>query len=758
MCNGIQKGQKWDMVNHYLHGMISYIPFHMSSNKFQEVLIKAKKRGNVAQNEIFWIEVSESLWTHLNKGLSKFDDQLLCATCFYTVVTHIPKEKQEYYCTDILEVIENELTLREYNKVSSETSKVISFMYGIFQSSFLTQDANVKNLPSVLQASFKLLIKIAYEYSKFTFIAFKTISSFKKVCGTELQQNLLCKENQITLLNLTNHNWENPITGVRDLNRTIFHTLMSVNNDNMFEKVLEEINLFYWNKAKYLMLTEIVAQCNKEVKYNWIDGLIYSLHKPGLVSAGADLYYAIFKTLNSAEIWCRIFLEPVIKVLNGPSIKAIENFNNYWCLTTLKTYPSLTEIIMNELKKLSECEHKLYSILCVLKQANKLGIIVKDWDSIDFKEKMVLDGLDNYNNCVRMLAFDIVCVSQDKAMPASVEYDLILKFLKNNVNSDCTVLRISMLNSFINFLTRVHITFLNYMKSDQNNEMNNLEMFCETFQQFVIDCLLMNGNYQRKITCIKLANTYLNGLSEVPRKRQKQTKQSNVTMIGMLEKKGIWMMSQDTFVKKLLSLLNDPAEDVRENVSQLLMKHFAKQLTRTEMFNNLIEQAIKSMQSKFFYEISCGQTMFKLIISLLTKENNIEAKFKNIEDIFHFASDELITEYRLKRGIVEALENGKQLHSFMSILHAVLEVNLQHSNKMPDVRILELIDILNGISNQFAWDEDSSTSSDFSKMSDMVQNIITKSGCTTSEKDGTKISGLHQIILNCLWLNVKVNR
>lgn len=715
------------------------------------------------QNEMFWIEVSESLWAHLSKGLSKFDDQLLCATCFYSGLTLLSAEAQEHYCNDVLELIKNEIKLRNDNKVSSETSKVISFMYGMFQSSFLTKiDANVRNPLSVLQASFQLLTKIAYEYSEFTFIAFKTISSFKKVCGTELQQYLLCKENQVTLLNLTNHNWENPITGVRDLNRTIFHTLMSVVNDNMYEQILEEINRFYWNKAKYLMLTEIVGLCNKDVinllqKYNWMDGLIYSLHKSGLVSAGADLYYEIFKKLNSAEMWCSIFLQPVMNILNGPSSKAIENFNNYWCLTTLKTYPSLMEIILNKLQNVKESAHKLYSTLCILKQANKLGFISKDWDSIAYKEKAVLEGLDNYNNYLRMLAFDIVCVSQEKAMPGSVEYELILNFLKNNVNSDCTVLRISMLNSFSNFVTRLHITFLNYMNNDLKDDMKHLEIFCKTFQQFFIDCLFMNGNYQRKITCIKLANIFLNGLTEVPRKRLKQARQSNVTIIGMLEQKGLWMMSQEIFIKKLISLLNDPAEDIRENVSQLLLKHFAKQLTKTDTLNDLIEQALKSMASKFFYEISCGQSMFKLIINLLMKDNNTDAKFKSVEDIFNFANNELIIEYKLKRGIVEALENGKQLHSFMSILHAVLEVCLHHSNKMPEVRIFELIDILNAVSNQFSWDEENSTSSDFSKISDMVQNIITKSGCTNSDEDETKISGLHQIILNGLWLNVKVN-
>lgn len=75
---------------------------------------------------------------------------------------------------------------------------------------------------------------------------------------------------------------------------------------------------------------------------------------------------------------------------------------------------------------------------------------------------------------------------------------------------------------------------------------------------------------------------------------------------------------------------------------------------------------------------------------------------------------------------------------------------------IPDRDILELLRILEDISTQFAWDE-SSSSSDFSQINDMVQKIIDNSGVTSKEgEDNTKISGMHQIVLNCIWLNVKV--
>ena len=108
---------------------------------------------------------------------------------------------------------------------------------------------------------------------------------------------------------------------------------------------------------------------------------------------------------------------------------------------------------------------------------------------------------------------------------------------------------------------------------------------------------------------------------------------------------------------------------------------------------------------------------------------------------------------------MESIENGKQMHSFISILLVILETCICNSRKLVnlDYFVHELLNILEDITNKFSWDHKKSTSSDFSKMNEMVQDIIINSGYNPNDcDDQTKISGLHQIVLNCLWLNVKV--
>lgn len=731
-------------------------------------MLKLSKENSDTTKE-FWNQVSDNLWVHLQTGFKTFDDQLLCATCFYTVIPL--SDKQNVYLTELLQIINKELfTKKKHDGESAKTYNVASMMYGMFQSTFLTQktDKDVSKIESVLKSMFDLLLLMGYEYSQYTFISFKTIKLFKKVQCTDFQESIFNKENQIKLLNFVNHNWENPVTGIRDLNRCIFQTLISTIDEEMHERVVKEINGFYWNKAKYLMLSEMIENRNKNLfslvhDNRWVDGLVYSLHKPGLVSAGADMYYALLKKINSESDWCKLFQSQVMNILNGSNSKAIENFKNFWCLITMKKFPTLPYLLLDELKNQYYSEKNLCSQLCIMKQANKLGIIEKKWSATeDFGhiENTVLKGLDNCNYYTRMLAFDIVCVSQRKLVPSQLEYDLILNFINNNVNSDCTVLRLSMLNSLNHFLTQLHSIFLIMLvKQESTKDLQELLEFCKRLQSLVVSSINLNGNYQRKITCVKLCKTIVSCFSEIPCKKRGQTRNANITLIEYVKEKKCWILSTEDFVLKLVSLLKDPTDDVRENIIQLLLNHYTEELKEPNIMQHLVNGALNSMKSKFFYEISCGQSMFKLLTNIVIKDKHSIAEYKSVEDIFYFAYNELIIQHKAKINIVNSIETGKQLHSFMNILLVVLETCISNSYKIDINKIMpEFIEVLESISSQFAWEEESSTSSDFSKMSDMVESMIDNSGLSFGdEADQTKISGLHQIVLNSLWLNVKVN-
>lgn len=726
----------------------------------QEILVKAKASyKSTNQDTEGWNEILQILWHHIQIGFKKLEEQLLCATCFYTVLTLT--DKHDCFLTQIAEILKSELLIREKFKNRTSSNLTISLMYGMFQSTFFAHEIkDVSSVICVLEFTFNLLISMGYEYSQYTFLAFKVIRSFKKICGNYLETYIFNDENNIKLLNLVTHNWENPVTGVRDLLQDIFTTIINVTDDAMRKSILEEVNGFNWSKAKYLMLSIIVevdfsnGSLITQLKSNgaWIDGLMVSLHKPGLVSAGADLYYTILKKILSQEQWCEIFLSDVVNILSGISQKAIENFNNYWCLTTLKTFPCLMEIILYNLEA-NDIDKKLSSILFIMKQGNKLGMLNKCNDNDETKKINcnILTGLKHTDHKIRILAFDIICNRHNKSLPTQIEYVLILDFLHNNLNSDCTVLRLSLLDSLKVFLSQIHIDFLNHMKHCTKTDEENFINFCYKLQKILIDSLNLNGNYQRKITSIKSINLVWTSFSQIAKK-----KQNNTTLLKYLTEQKVWILTNEYFIQKMVDLLNDPSEDIRENVIKLLHNFYFKDVT--PLLDDLCVAAFKSLKSKFFYAIACGQSILKLTTRIIFEEQTAKFKFRDIEDIFYIGYNELITEYK-KRDIMYSIENGKQLHSLIGILHVVIEVAILNKYRVniSNSHIELLLNALEDIANQFCWEQESSISSDFSKMNDMVQDIIIKSGYDIlNEYDESKISGLHQIVLNCLWLNVKV--
>ncbi|XP_032518416.2 uncharacterized protein LOC116770886 [Danaus plexippus] len=729
----------------------------------QEVLIATKKAS--IQNEEYeeFNIILEMLWDHLKTGLEEFDDQLLCSTCFYNVLNK--STKQEFYLNQILIIINDELEINEKNH--DNISLATTLCYGLFQSSYLANDLkNTAVLENTMKSIFKLLVRMSYEYTQYTFIAFKTMSSFKKVIGTSLEMTIFSNENKIKMLHVINNNWENPITGIRNLNRILFQTLLQVINDDVLTQIIREINKFYWNKAKYLMLTEVILKYSGNIvdyvlKNMWLGGLLNSLYKPGLVSAGADMYYAILEKLNSENCWTTLFLEPVIELLTGASFQAIENFKNYWCLNTFKKFPTLAKDLVQHLKLASYSELKLYSILCVLKQANKLALIERKWTtaSHNSNEQLVLTSIDHCNAFIRMTAFEITCVSHQKCLPTQIEYEQILNYLRDNINSDCTVLRLCMINSLDSFLTQLHTNFMNIVNDEG---LSPLKCFFKSLQSFIIESLSLYGNYQRKITTIKVLYTIFNSLSgKSKKKNKKQNCSSKPTLLTFLKENNCWEFDNADFILKLMSLLKDPANDVHENVLQLLCNYYLNDFNNSNLFICLVEEGLTCVKSKFFYEICSGHNIFKLIVNVLIETNkfiNKEVNFKTIIDVFQFAYKEIDCGSYSKENIVKSIIEGRQLHAYLGILFVIFDASLKTGFKIPiDYEgIIKLVDVLEIISNQFAWEEDTLTSSDFSKMSDMVQTLINNSEyAEENNQDQTKISGFHQIVLNCLWLNVK---
>lgn len=675
-------------------------------------------------------------------------------------------ENRDLYLIQVIEIISEELDVQTVAvKESSCTKLALSVIYGLLQSLFLpyTNEHNTPLLKDLLLKAFDLMLLMSYKYTQYTFMVFRILTSFKKICQYPYKIYVFDDNNKNKLLNLVCHNWENPITGIRDFNKKIFEMIL-LEIDNLCD-VVKEINDFPWNKAKYLMLSEIITQENGSVisllKKNpqWVHGVIDSLYKPGLVSAGADMYYAIIKKVTLKEEFSSIFLPKILLVLTTGPFKVKENFHNYWCLNTLKLHPCMMIDLLNSL--ITPDNRNIYVALSIIKQSKKLGMLNINWDvSNNNYMNMLFYGTKHLDPFIRMLAFDSLCLISGTGLPTEKEYDLIFSFLIENINSDCTVLRIGIINSFRLFLQKLHTNFIYVVKQGHNISNDQLFKFCDNIQTLIVNSMTIKGNYQRKITVLKICDTVLSSFCKIHGK--KNVASNMKTLMQTLKDVQMWHLNEENFVKTLLRFLEDPSDDIRDIIVQILIKYYSVDLIKLKIVDHIIRSAFTFIKSKFFYEINCGHSMFKLTANLMLKFKISVLEFENLEALFHFIFSEFISEYKAKSDIVSSIERGKQLHAFVTLLLTLLLVCME--NNYPTESMLEekslniLLEALRQISHQFTGEEIVEISSDFSELSNLVIRIIEESGGGSDKdnKDPTKISGMQQIVLNAMWFNVKV--
>lgn len=729
-----------------------------------------------SHDDEYWYNIADLLWKHLVTTFPTLESQFLCSTCFYNVLFTIKDKSKINIYLDVMIKEMNDSIHGKYVEVerllvdSNNMFKVLCYIHGIFQMPipFECPSELTPLFKNLFLKGFDLLAVLMIRYNPYTFMAFKLMLYYKKILGTEYG-DILSNTKKVHLLNLVCLNFENPIPGVRDLNRSVFKMLINVLEDKSYNEIANEVDGFVWNKAKYLMLAEIIKRENKDVFPllhvfpSWINGVTNSLYKPGLVSAGADMYFSILKGLNKADEWLTLFYNDILTVLTGDSIKAKKNFMNYWSLNTFKKFPQ----VMHQYYNTIDCS--LYSSLAIMRQGNRLGLVNKDLtDQYDKLNHYITAGLVDVEPHVRLLAFDIVAVSNGISLPNEKEYNIIYTFLLNNVNSDSTILRINMLESVKLFLVRLHSSFNHTEEVDEHAvKVSGMFQFCRNIQMLIIDSLNLRGNYQRKITIVKLCNILLSAFKDISKKKREKSNKSikfkppiESDLIKRLKRENVWLLGDVKFLKTLILLLKDPAADVKESVITLLLNHYAESIIEHKMIDEIMGNAFECTKSKFFYKISCSQIMIKLVTSLLITHTVTDSKYTNIQAIFIYVC-KLVIECKKEPNIFKSVQNGQQLHAYISILNTILLVTLEYNYDMSDIYQDKVFkDIIRTLESQSSLFVDYTAvgveNADFSQINDIVNRAIESGNATNYEvADDTKISDLQLIVLHTMWLNVK---
>ncbi|XP_069686859.1 uncharacterized protein [Periplaneta americana] len=418
----------------------------------------------------------------------------------------------------------------------------------------------------------------------------------------------------------------------------------------------EKISLLYDNLRTFAEFPDLAP------------GLLSSLSYSHLAAAGSDTYRSCIKNM-AVEDWILIFLDPVVMLLtDGREIISTEKQNlfNYWIPNTLKIFPQVLNILMERLIEASHqygFENNIFSIFSLLKLGKKGGLFCNTWEehfslcSLTFDDFLNLlnFALEHSNEAVRAEGFAVVCTSsKTRVIPSAKEFELVQKFLLENVNIDSSSLRQAILNSFMLFLSRLKDSGLHELKTNGykhnpevtvegltimergkvgNYKVSNLEINCkeiakltptlqffEWLHNFLISNLEPGTNYQRKIVSLhlyKLVLACFNGASQKieksSRQRPKKMPQEGERLVQYALNLGKWHFKSDKSHKILLSSILDPTDDIRETAGLILVEFFDFRELSAEKSKPMLEFALHLCSSPLFYETESGALLMKVL-------------------------------------------------------------------------------------------------------------------------------------------------
>ncbi|KAG8249372.1 hypothetical protein J6590_019659 [Homalodisca vitripennis] len=506
-----------------------------------------------------------------------------------------------------------------------------------------------------------------------------------------------------------------------------------------------------------------------------------SLSVPHLVPAGTDLYRAILGELSHTE-WCHYFLAPLSHILINPGV-SLENENlfNYWMLPTIKKVPSALDDLL-EVTSIN-----IYSFISLLRIKRKEGFPGSSWEEMN--KCKIKFALEDYSDKIRSQAFSLICTSSKASISPNVEeYNLVQQYFRQNINSDSTVLRQSLLNSFTTFIIRLRDMLLHFLKN--KNTESPSKTLCFEFLDWLHSFLLFNldtkCNYQRKYTSLELYMIVLMYFGEpVRRKEQSYSRKSNKSSLSLRSEDNAFSWSYKfeslSSQKVLLDCLFDGDNDVRLSAGTILTTHFKISQSFAEEFEHLFNKGLSLCSSSIFYNAESGARIVQVLVILASNcsSETIKQIVYNGNALFFSAllssAEEQFT--LLKEDLLKAASQGSFLYGTLQTLTLLLTDPESPEFMLLDANQLERLLHLMEENTQFFLGVLSSKSDpksvyhstleyapSFGEMGMAIAAVVESSSLKDKEVsvemgDDTsadlQLTPAQQLVLSCIWLNLK---
>lgn len=772
-------------------------------------------------------QLSSRLLTIIASGELSMDSQIVASTAYLMVLSlyQDPTNIAEFFCEEIIKVTKQCPEISGINVVKPENFK-LSLCHGLLQLNHKFWSCSSLNLNAVLFSGvFTVLQKLCYEYNALCFLSFRTLAVLlQKINNFPEKSDIISIEHFKQILNIVMANWENPLSGVREQNMMVFEQLLLVNRNywaflegqypNIYH-VTEDIKLrplleiilveqSWMLKSKYFLLSAIlprygITQALHAYGSDIISGLFLSLKFVHLVSAGTDLYRVILSGLTSQE-WQDVFFAHIMSIFNQQSERIqSEHIFSYWLPHTIKKYPEVLKYLLREINKGADDVNSQFSHVSLMRLARKEGTEIVDWENFnDGPSRELFSALQCYSEPLRSQAFGYVCTSlKTSVLPTEKELNLVMLFLEQNINADNAAFRQNILNSVITLLIRIRDSCLHQMRhncGDSIQKNQNLLVvfdFLNRLHKFLLDNLEFGSNYQRKYTSIALYKIVLDylgkNISITKNTRKSNTKNDGFLISNYGEKLGKWNFTSTLSRNILFSCLLDPADDVRNNASEILMCHFLMNLSDTDIFSSAFKKGLSLCSSPMFYEAESGALTVKVVSTLIYNSDcrYLEYVLRNIEMVGNTTVVSVLLETaekqtkQLMTDILYAASQGSPVYGILTALDSLLTdrcsvefMKLTYDEQQRLISLLEMIVkyILDILSSKSSSDTEFAPS--FGEMGLAVSAIAQSSSVAndcdrvisvseiseggTYDTESFNLTPCEQLILNCVWLNIKV--
>ncbi|KAK3907989.1 hypothetical protein KUF71_003121 [Frankliniella fusca] len=525
-------------------------------------------------------------------------------------------------------------------------------------------------------------------------------------------------------------------------------------------------------KDKYLRLKVLAprvprAALLRDVEAVLLDGLLVGMADPHLASAATAVYRVLLAGLLTKEDWVLYCLPTVRETMRSGDRQT------YRILLDAMKAP-LAAAMANE--DSASYGHAAY--IHLLKIGRKDGF----WDVQDAGHEVgeywaALEwGSRHADSWVRGAALAAVCVSsRPRQAVTEREARFALRFLEVNARADDTRLRHALLEALGWLLMRLRnsvraLLALPAGDTEDNEDLAVTARVLADLHRFVLDGLQPGTNYQRRATCLgvyRLLLSYLAPASGTTTAGLKKAVAKDPLPASRVLDRHLRLGSVASR-RVLLNCIMDPADDVRSKAAEVLAMLPATEQAEEEedscRFLGLPtwDHILLLCNSRLFFQAESGAVLGSVLCSW---------------DGSRVQPLQLVAECErqlraLRDDVLAAASGGSPLHGLLGLVRRLLPARGPRGRRPAacwagtEDRLLLLLEAnvdlcLNMLACRAS--ADTAFNPSFAEMGEAIDSIVSRPGRPGAagedgDDDGLPLtlSPAHQLVLNCIWLNLKM--